>query len=77
MKKPIEVVRPESVGLCSKRLARIETHLERRYIAPQKIAGALTLVARKGKVAHLSTVGRWISSGTSRCARIRFFASIR
>ena len=54
----LEVVRPESVGLCSKRLARIDTHLERRYISPQKIAGALTLVARKGEVAHFSALGQ-------------------
>ncbi|HIF93257.1 MAG TPA: class A beta-lactamase-related serine hydrolase [Myxococcales bacterium] len=53
----IHVVRPESVGLCSERLARIEAHMTRRYIAPRKIAGALTLVARKGEVAYLSAVG--------------------
>ncbi len=58
MTNPIEVVRPESVGLSSERLTRIEAHLDRRYIAPQKIAGALTLVARKGKVAYLSCVGQ-------------------
>ena len=58
MSNPIEVVRPESVGLCSERLARIETHLDRRYFASQKIAGALTLVARKGEVAYLRTQGQ-------------------
>ena len=58
MTTKLEVVRPETVGLCSERLARIDTHLENRYIAPQKIAGALTLVARKGEVAHLSTLGQ-------------------
>jgi len=56
--KNIEVVSPESVGLSSERLARIEAHLDRRYIAPQKIAGALTLVARKGEVAYLGTQGQ-------------------
>lgn len=58
MTQPIEVVRPESVGLCSERLSRIDAHLDRRYIAPQKIAGALTLVARKDEVAYLSSVGQ-------------------
>lgn len=58
MTDKLEVVRPESVGLCSERLARIDTHLERRYITPQKIAGALTLVARKGEVAHFSALGQ-------------------
>jgi CubicO group peptidase (beta-lactamase class C family) len=54
----MEIVRPESVGLSSKRLARIEEHLERRYLAPRKIAGALTLVARRGRVAHLRPIGQ-------------------
>ena len=58
MSRKIEVVRPETVGMSSSRLARIETHLERRYLEPQKISGALTLVARKGQVVHLSTLGR-------------------
>ncbi len=53
----MEIVRPESVGLSSERLARIEEHLERRYLAPKKIAGALTLVARRGRIAHLKAVG--------------------
>ena len=53
----MEIVRPESVGLSSERLARIEEHLERRYLAPRKIAGALTLVARRGRIAHLKAVG--------------------
>lgn len=42
----LETVRPETLGLCGERLTRIDTHLMNRYIAPQKIAGALTLVAR-------------------------------
>jgi len=53
----MEIVRPEEVGLSSERLARIERHLERRYLDQKKIAGALTLVARRGRVAHLAPVG--------------------
>ncbi len=53
----MQIVRPEDVGLSSQRLARIERHLERRYLDQKKIAGALTLVARRGKVAHLAPVG--------------------
>jgi CubicO group peptidase (beta-lactamase class C family) len=53
----VELVRPESVGLSSARLARIDEHLERRYLAPRKIAGALTLVARRGRVAYLKALG--------------------
>jgi CubicO group peptidase (beta-lactamase class C family) len=53
----IKVTSPEDVGLSSERLARIESHLQNRYLMPRKIAGALTLVARRGKVAYLSPVG--------------------
>lgn len=53
----MEVVRPEEVGLSSQRLARIPEHLERRYLDQKKIAGAVTLVARRGRVAHLSALG--------------------
>jgi CubicO group peptidase (beta-lactamase class C family) len=53
----MQIVRPEEVGLSSERLARIDRHLERRYLDQKKIAGALTLVARRGKVAYLSPVG--------------------
>jgi CubicO group peptidase (beta-lactamase class C family) len=53
----MELVRPEEVGLSSARLARIEEHLARRYVDQKKIAGALTLVARHGRVAHCSALG--------------------
>jgi CubicO group peptidase (beta-lactamase class C family) len=53
----MERAQPEAVGLSSERLARIEDHLERRYLAHKKIAGALTLVARRGRIAHLAPVG--------------------
>lgn len=49
--------KPEAVGLSSERLARIDRHLLERYIEPGKIAGAVTLVARHGQVAHLSALG--------------------
>ncbi len=48
---------PERAGFDPERLARIDEHLERRYIEPRKIAGALTLVARRGELAYLSPVG--------------------
>ncbi len=54
---PCVTVSPESVGLSSVRLARIDQHLERRYLAPGKIAGALTLVSRGGEVVWLSPLG--------------------
>jgi len=50
-------VEPEDVGLSSQRLARIDEHLRERYIEPGKISGALTLVARRGGLAHCSPLG--------------------
>jgi len=54
----MDVVSPEDVGLSSDRLGRFDELLHRRYVAPGKIAGALTLVARRGKVALLSPLGQ-------------------
>ncbi|HSS02729.1 MAG TPA: serine hydrolase domain-containing protein, partial [Kofleriaceae bacterium] len=53
----MRIVPPESVGLTSDGLRRIDQHLLSRYIEPGKIAGALTLVARRGEVAWLSPLG--------------------
>src|SRR3954466_10782034 len=53
----MHIVAPESVGLASEGLRRIDRHLMSRYIEPGKIAGALTLVARRGEVAWLSPLG--------------------
>jgi CubicO group peptidase (beta-lactamase class C family) len=53
----LPMARPEDVGLSSERLARIDDHLLRRYIAPGKIAGCLTVVARGGRVAWASALG--------------------
>ena len=53
----LETVDPTEVGLSPERLARIETHLDRRYIEPGKIVGCLTLVARDGRLAWLSCQG--------------------
>ena len=49
-------VKPEEVGLSSERLQRISQMIQ-RHIAAGDLAGAVTIVARKGKVAHLSALG--------------------
>ena len=49
---------PKEVGLSAERLARIETHLRERYVAPGKIAGCTTLVARDGRIAYLDVQGQ-------------------
>ncbi|MEO6755270.1 MAG: serine hydrolase domain-containing protein, partial [Chthoniobacteraceae bacterium] len=53
---PAPVPTPESVGLSSSRLARIGPWVERLQ-AEQKIAGAVTLVARRGQLVHLEAHG--------------------
>jgi CubicO group peptidase (beta-lactamase class C family) len=50
------LVKPEEVGLSSSRLARIGEHFQ-RYIDAGKLAGALTLVARRGQIAYLEPRG--------------------
>lgn len=44
-------------GLDTTRLARIGEHLDKAYIKPGKLPGALTLVARRGKIAYLHAQG--------------------
>ena len=53
----LDLAVPEDVGLSAAQLARIDEHLRRRYLEPEKIAGCLTLVARGGKPAYLSAQG--------------------
>jgi CubicO group peptidase (beta-lactamase class C family) len=47
---------PETAGLSAARL-REATHLLTRYVAEQRIAGAVAGVARRGRVAYLEAVG--------------------
>ena len=48
--------RPEDVGISSERLKRVHEVMQ-RYIDNGEIAGSVTLVARKGKMAHLEAQG--------------------
>ena len=47
---------PEDLGLSGARLYKVD-HLTQRYIDEGKIPGSITLVARRGEVAHLETQG--------------------
>src|SRR6185312_15058128 len=53
---PAQTAKPEEVGLSSERLKRIHDLIERR-IETRDISGAVTLVARRGQVAHLEAQG--------------------
>ncbi|MFN8619062.1 MAG: serine hydrolase domain-containing protein [Dehalococcoidia bacterium] len=50
-------VSPEKAGFDAGRINRITRHLVENYVAPGKIAGCQTLVARHGQVAYFSTLG--------------------
>lgn len=61
----IDLVAPESVGLDAQQLNRIATHLGEHYVTPQKIPGAITLVARGGQACYLDVQGlRDVERGT-------------
>ena len=49
--------KPEAVGLSSERLQRINQMIQ-RYIDAGEITGAITMVSRRGKVAHFESQGQ-------------------
>lgn len=53
---PLPRTSPGRVGLCLKRLERVSSHLE-RLIDTRTVAGAITVVARRGRIAHLLCQG--------------------
>ena len=52
----MQSVQPESVGLSTDRLARIQPVMQ-GYIDRQEFAGVVTAISRRGQVAHLAKVG--------------------
>ncbi len=54
--RELPVAKPESVGMSSERLARIDA-LVRRYVASGQVANAVTLVLRDGKVVQQGAYG--------------------
>ena len=56
MAASLQESKPEAVGLSSERLLRIHEAVQ-RHIDSHQISGAVTLVARKGRVAHLEAHG--------------------
>ena len=55
--KPMNTASPESMGMSSARLARLDRFLADRYVAPGKLPCAQLLVARGGQVVHQSVLG--------------------
>ena len=54
----MERARPESVGMCSRRLARIDGFLRERYVDAGRLPCALLQVARDGKLVHQTVLGK-------------------
>ncbi len=52
----MDTVRPESQGFSSARLTRLDTRMQ-HYVDENKIAGVITLVARRGQVVHFGMCG--------------------
>jgi CubicO group peptidase (beta-lactamase class C family) len=50
-------VKPESLGMCSKRLARLDRFLQARYIGPGLLPCSQLQVARQGQLVHQSVLG--------------------
>jgi CubicO group peptidase (beta-lactamase class C family) len=70
----VPVVKPETVGLSAERLERIASTVQ-RGIDDKRIAGAVTLVARRGHVAWFKA---WpTAKRASRCAPTPCSASAR
>jgi CubicO group peptidase (beta-lactamase class C family) len=55
-KSDLPAAKPEEVGMSAERLPRISAAMQ-RHIDAHQLAGAVTLVARKGKVVHFETHG--------------------
>lgn len=52
------MVTPEDVGLSSSRLQYLDRYLQRRYLDMGRLPCAMTLIERRGQLAHLSVQGQ-------------------
>ncbi len=50
-------MRPETIGLSASRLARVDEVMKRRYVDSGRLPGLLTMVYRRGKLAHTGMSG--------------------
>ncbi|MFZ0019997.1 MAG: serine hydrolase domain-containing protein, partial [Acetobacteraceae bacterium] len=50
-------MKPEAVGLSASRLARLDEVMQRRYVDSGRLPGVLTMVYRRGKLAHTGMSG--------------------
>jgi hypothetical protein len=52
------LMRPETVGMSSARLARLDEVLQRRYVESGYFPGTLTYVYRRGQLVHTGICGQ-------------------
>jgi len=52
----LPIAKPETVGMSTKRLERVHAFIQ-DYIDTNQISGAVTLIARKGKIVHFEAQG--------------------
>ena len=70
------IVKPETVGLSSERLERIGAAVQ-RSIDDKRIAGAVTLVIRRGQIAWFKAQGMQNREAGRRCVRTRYLGFAR
>ena len=70
----LPTAKPQDAGMSAERLARIHNILQ-RYVDRDEIAGAVSLVARHGRVVYSDTAGMMDREARKRWSRTRFFAS--
>jgi hypothetical protein len=54
--KSLPTAKPERLGFSSERLDRIK-QMTQQYVDEGKLAGVITMVAKKGKIVHFEVVG--------------------
>ena len=52
----IPQAKPEEVGMSGEKLAKVRSEVQ-KLVDDRKIAGAITMVARKGRIVHFETYG--------------------
>jgi CubicO group peptidase (beta-lactamase class C family) len=64
----MEMVVPETLGLDSERLGRINRAMQ-GYVDQGRLSGAITIVARRGEIAHVECVG-WMDLEAKKPVRL-------
>ena len=70
-------MKPETVGMSSARLARLDEVMQRRYVDSGYLPGMVTYVYRQGHLVHTGICGKMDIERGKRCAKTRSSASTR